>query len=481
MMTQVQEFHKSDMVYSELKQFVDLASSAGLRADQAERGIFARLLEIGRELMEVAIRRCGDGDLGSCIEKEGRTLKRLEDKRRRRYVSVFGEHSFEQYVYAVRENQKIEKRPVDQQLGLPAGEHSYVLQDWLERFCIKESFEEGSSSLRAVLGLNIPVGTAEHINQHLAEQAETFRISQLPPDPEDEGELLVYANDCKGVPMRRPLQERVRGQRRVKGEKSNKKQMACVGSAYSVDRFVRTADDILDEMFHEQREPERPSPQNKRLWAEMTFAREGEPLNGKTRVYIQQAIDLRARDPQRKKTVVCLTDGEKALRREQNEWLPRAVGVLDIWHVTEYLWSAAYCLHAEGSDEARQFVSDRLRLLLEGKVGYVIGHFRRLLNDVTKSKRKPLEAAISYFANNRQYMKYDEYLSAGYPIGSGVAEGACRHVVRDRMEQTGMRWSQLGAQSMLHLRAIYINGDWSEYLEHHIQTEQATLYDKKAA
>lgn len=98
MMTQMQEFHKSDMVYSELKQFVDLASSEGLRADQAERGIFARLLEIGRELMEVAIRRCGDGDLGSSIEKEGRTLKRLEDKRRRRYVSVFGEHSFEQYV-----------------------------------------------------------------------------------------------------------------------------------------------------------------------------------------------------------------------------------------------------------------------------------------------------------------------------------------------------------------------------------------------
>lgn len=483
MMTHVQEFHKSDMVYAELKHFVDLATSEGLRADQTERGILERLLKVGRELMEVGINRCGDGDLGPTIENEGRTLKRLEDKRHRRYVSVFGEHSFDQCVYAAAENQRIEKRPVDQQLGLPAGKHSYVLQDWLERFCIKESFEEGSSSLEAVLGLRISVATAERINQHLAEKAETFRISQPPPDPDEEGELLVYANDCKGVPMRRPLQERIggHGQRRGKGEKSNKKQMACVGSAYSVDRFVRTADDILDEMFHHEREQERPSPQNKRLWAEMTFAREGEPINGKTRVYMQQAIDLRGRDPDRKKTVVCVTDGEKALRREQDQWLPRAVGVLDIWHVTEYLWSAAYCLHREGSDEAKQFVSDRLRLLLEGKVGYVIGHFRRLLKDVTKSKRKPIDAAISYFENNRHYMKYDEYLAAGYPIGSGVAEGACRHVVRDRMEQTGMRWTQLGAQSMLHLRAIYINGDWSEYLEHHIQTEQATLYDKNAA
>jgi hypothetical protein len=116
-------------------------------------------------------------------------------------------------------------------------------------------------------------------------------------------------------------------------------------------------------------------------------------------------------------------------------------------------------------------------------LGYVIGHLRRLLSTtkLARSKRRPLEAAITYFENNRQYMKYDEYLAAGYPIGSGVAEGACRHVVKDRMEQTGMRWTLLGAQSMLHLRAIYLNGDWSDYIEHHIETEQSTLYGNKAA
>ena len=481
MMTQHDEFHKTDMVFAELKQFVDLSQAASLRADQIERGILEWLLKIGRELMEVTIQRCGDGDRGPSLEQDGGTLRRLQDKRHRRYVSVFGEHAFEQYVYAAAENQRIQHRGVDQQLGLPAGEHSYVLQDWLQRFCIKESFEEAGASLQAILGLKISVATAERINQHLAEQAEAFRTTQPPPDPEQEGELLIYANDCKGVPMRRPLDERVHGQRRGKGEKANKKQMACVGSAYSVDRFVRTPHDILDEIFHDQLERQRPAPQNKRLWAEMTFARQGEPINGKTRVYIQQALDLHARDPDRQKTVVCLTDGEKALRREQEHWLGRSIGVLDIWHVTEYLWAAAYCLHDEGSPQARQFVRDRLRLLLEGKVGSVIGHLRRLQKRTQKSQRKSLQAAIRYFTNNRQYMKYDEYLSAGYPIGSGVAEGACRHVVRDRLEQTGMRWTQHGAQSMLHLRAIYLNGDWSEYLEYHIQTEQATLYVMKAA
>ena len=257
--------------------------------------------------------------------------------------------------------------------------------------------------------------------------------------------------------------------------------MACVGGAYSVDRFVRTPNDILDEVFHEERNKDRPLPQNKRLWAEMTFAREGEPINGKTRVFIQQAIDLQARDPDRRKSVVCLTDGEKALRREQQQWLPRAVGVLDIWHVIEYLWDAAYCLHPEGSDAAQRFVRERLRLLLEGKVGYVIGHLRRLLGAAKLAKRKPIQAAITYFENNREYMKYDEYLAQGFPIGSGVAEGACRHVVKDRMEQTGMRWTHQGAQSMLHLRTIYLNGDWDEYIEHHIETEQTALYGKKAA
>lgn len=322
------------------------------------------------------------------------------------------------------------------------------------------------------------------MNQHLAEQAETFRAAQPPPDPDTEEELLVYANDCKGVPMRRPVEERVRrGPRRGKGEKANQKQMACVGAAYSIAPFPRTADDILDEVFREQRAADRPRPQNKRLWAEMTYAREGEPINGKTQVFFQQAFDLRDRDPDRQKTVICLMDGEKALRELQHEWLPRAIGVLDIWHVMERLWDVAYCFHAEQSPEAERFVEHRLRALLEGQVGYVIGHFRRLLvqNGLSAAQRRTIGSAITYFDNNRDYMRYDEYLAEGYPIGSGVAEGACRHVVKDRMELTGMRWTLTGAQSMLHLRAIYINGDWDDFIEHSIETEQDRLYVQKAA
>jgi hypothetical protein len=484
-MAEEERFLKAQALFDRILEFLREAGEDDVRIDQVERQTLDRLLKVGYELLEGYIGRCGDGDLGAILQKEETTLSRLPEKRRRRYVSIFGEHTFEQYVYAHREGQKIEHVEVDQRLGLPEGEFSYVIQDWLQRFCIKESFEEAARGLETLLGLRVCVRSAEHMNQHLGEHTEAFRISQPAPEADKQGDILVYANDCKGVPMRRPVEQRIRrGPRRGKGEKANKKQMACVGSAYSVAPFVRTADDILDEVFRQERAEDRPQPQNKRLWAEMTWSYYGDnPVNYRTRVFIQQALDLAARDPDRRKTVVCLMDGEPSLREAQHEWLPRAIGVLDIWHVIERLWGVAYCFHAEQSPAAARFVEDRLRLVLEGKVGYVIGHLRRRLNGarLTAEKRRTLRSAITYFENNREYMRYDQYLAAGYPIGSGVAEGACRHVVKDRMELTGMRWSVPGAQSMLNLRAIYINDDWPAFLHFYIQKEQTALYGLAAA
>jgi hypothetical protein len=176
-------------------------------------------------------------------------------------------------------------------------------------------------------------------------------------------------------------------------------------------------------------------------------------------------------------------DGEAGLWSMQAEWLPRAVGILDIFHVLERLWLVAHCLHPEKSRAAEGYVSHHLRMLLEGKVGSVIGNFRRLLNtgQVRGSKRNTVQAVITYYQNNRAHMRYGAYLAAGYPIGSGVAEGACRHLVKDRLEQTGMRWTVDGAQAMLHTRSLYLNGQWNEFLEYRIQTEQPTLYGKRAA
>lgn len=480
-MTQEREILKAQKQLEELCEAIRQAGREMKRADEVERTVFSRVLQIGHSLMEAFLRGAGDGDAGKKVERQGRALRRSQGKHSRRYVSVFGEHHIKRFVYARREKQAIEWRPLDEQLGLPASEYSYLLQDWSERLCIKESFGEAHNSLRDLLGLSVPVATLEQINQKMAEGTLAFR--EWRPPPREDEEILVYSNDCKGVPMRRPS-ERPRSRcRRRPGEKANKKQMACVGTAYSIARWVRTADNILDDVMRREHQKERPRPKNKRVWAEMTRTLEGdETYNGKTMVFIQQAVDLHARDPDRDKTVVCLMDGERALWTEQQEWLSRCIGILDIYHVMERLWQCAYCFHREGTAEAALFFEHRLRMLLEGQVGYVIGGLKRLAkSQLTREKRKTLQATITYFQNNRQHMKYDEYLASGLPIGSGVAEGACRHVVKDRLEQTGMRWTLSGAQSMLDLRSTYLNDDWDEYVQHYIDQEQDALYRQKAA
>jgi hypothetical protein len=215
----------------------------------------------------------------------------------------------------------------------------------------------------------------------------------------------------------------------------------------------------------------------------MTRAVEGESCTGRERTFAELAIACHQRDPKHNRMLVCLMDGERALWDVAREWLPRAVGVLDLFHVLERLWQAAYCFHAERGSEAEAFVTNRLRMLLQGKVGYVIGGLKRLRNehDLQGEKRKTLNAAITYYENNRDHMKYDEYLAAGYPIGSGVAEGACRQLVKDRLECTGMRWTVNGAQAMLHLRAIHLNDCWDDFVNYRIEAEQTRLYRRSAA
>jgi len=483
--SQEEAFLKSRKQLQAMCRFVEQAAEEGQRIDEVERELFTQLLAVGHTLLQAFVAAQGDGDAGAELQEGERRLRRLKEPRSQRYLSIFGELFIQRWVYALREGQKVERAPLDERLGLPAGEFSYVLEDWQQRLCVKESFGEAVTSLRTLLGVAPSERAAEQMNQRMAEDAEAFQLQLAPPPDEQEGELLVATADGKGVPMRRPLQERVRSShpRRGKGEKANKKQMAYVGAVYSIDRFVRTAADVVDEVCRRQRAGDRPRPQHKQVWAEMTRASEPTLGTGRERVFTEMAVALYHRDPEKQKTLLCLMDGEKALWEMAGEWLPRAVGILDLFHVLERLWQAAYCFHAERSAEAEAFVSHRLRMLLTGKVGYVISGLRRLRDQhaLTGAKRKTLNAVITYYENNRQHMKYDEYLAKGYPIGSGVAEGACRHLVKDRMEGTGMRWTVEGAQAMLYLRAIYLNDNWNEYMNYRIETEQAALYRRSAA
>lgn len=476
---------KAKEQFDSLLGLVQKAVRDGDRIDTLERDLMRQLLSLGHTLLSAFVAQQGDGDLGpEARTADGRVARRLPERHDRRYMSIFGELTIARVVYGTREGQKIEHVPLDGQLGLPEGDFSYVLEDWGQRLCLKESFAEAGHSLEMLLGLRLGTRALEGMNRAVAEPAPAFQASLEVPPPEEEGPLLVVTADGKGVPMRRPPQDGPKSHhRRTKGEKANKKQMACVGAVYSIEPFVRKAEDIIDEVPRREKAERRPEPQHKHVWAEMTRDVDGVEVTAKEGLFGQLYTESTARNLGYDRPVICLLDGERALWDAQEVYFPEAVGILDLFHVLERLWAVAHCFHTEGSDEAKQFVEHRLRDLLQGRVGYVISGLRKRLRaeKLSAQRRKVVRSAVEYLANNREHLRYDEYLAAGYPIGSGVAEGACRHLVKDRMEQTGMRWTVEGAQAMLHVRALYLNDQWEEFLTFRVEQEQARLYKRPAA
>ena len=484
-------FCKVAKAFSKALEKLERAAERGDAVHEVEEMTWRDLIEVGREMIAGHIQRQEEEvPRPKVIEHEGKKLHRLRRRRMRPYVSAFGPTPFRRYVYATRETQRQEVVPLDAKLGMPEGNTSYLLQKWSGTKCVKQSYQESRATLLEILGFAPSINCLEDVVARAAEHAEIFFDEQQPVDRTTEAEILVATSDCKGVPMRhvdapranrcddvpRPKRKRLK-----KGEKNGQKRMACVGGVYSVAPFRRTADDVLDEILRKEKQSQRPKPQNKRLRAVLTCEVDGKEVNAKDVVFDWLAKEVRQRDPQERRTVVAIMDGETKLRDLQELKIGRAIGILDVWHVTEYLWKLAYCFHAEGSDAAEAFVETYLRKLLEGKVARVIGGIRQMMTKrgLSKPKCEKAQQCLNYFAQRCDTMKYDEYLAAGYPIGSGVVEGACRHLVKDRMEQTGMRWRIAGAQAVLSLRAIYVNNDWDMFHADRIQAEQRRLYPYK--
>jgi hypothetical protein len=478
-MAQEQAILKGQKQFEQMVAFVRQSSGQGLAIHQVERGLWERLLSLGQVLLESYVQAQGSGDLGPTLQQQGRTLRRLEQPHERRYVSIFGELTIRRHVYGTRETQKHELVPLDARLELPQGEFSYVLQDWDQHLCVKGPYSEARETVQEILGLGQSVRGLEEMNLAMSRQVDSFRQCQPTPPAEQEGSILVLTGDGKGVPMRK--EQPARSGRRKKGEKANKKRMACVGAVYTIEPFVRTAEDVVDEVMRKEARKNRPKPQHKQVRAELTRPIEGVEVNGKDRIFSWFKQQVEARNPQRKKSVVCVMDGERALWKMLMSYLSGVVCILDIFHVLERLWQAAHCFHPEGSDAAQQFVSQRLRRILQGEVGYVVGGLKQMATkqDLRGAKLKQLQAAVGYLHRNRRFMGYHEYLAAGYPIGSGVAEGACGHLVKDRMERTGMRWQVPTAQAMLDLRALHASGEWQAFQSYRIEAESRRLYPFK--
>lgn len=469
---------------------VHQAARDGQAIHTVERGIWDKLLDIGQQFLTLFLSLQGDGDHGATIPAaDGGEWRRLAEKHPRRYVSVFGVFNIERFVYGTREGQKIESVPLDARLQLPASVYSYVLQDWSQGLCVESAFNPVTKTLQRLLRLDLGVDSLERTNVQMAAEVDHFRDQRPLPAPEEEGEIFVASADGKGIVMRRSADDPAPTAHRTKGEKASQKRMATVATVYSVDRYVRTPEEVLAALFrddHDQPLPQRPKPQHKQVWASLPRVVGDQVVSSMDKVYadmMEELIQRNRQDHHWLRPMVFLHDGQEALWEARERHLPASgANILDLLHVTPRLWQAAHVFHTEGSDAAEAFVRERCLRVLKGQVGGVIRGLREMAtkHGLQANKKKTITQICNYLANNQERMHYDEYLAQGYPIASGVIEGACRHLVKDRMERAGMHWTPTGAQAMLDVRSVYVNDEWDAYQEYRIERELATLYPDRA-
>jgi len=458
--------------FEDILQFVTINAS-GKPLHEVERNIFGQLLAIGRTLLKLAVISMGAGDMGAVHTDEKGVERKRHGRKERVYFSIFGKIEILRTRYWSRGFGEI--FPLDALFNLPENSYSYLLQEWGMSLGAEGAWNKVTDFLKRMLGIDLWSSCLERIASSTAQDVEGFYEKQKPPRADDEGELLVVTLDGKGVPIKKktPVPKKVRLK---KGEKPGKKKMSTVTAVYTIDRHERGVDDIVKDVQSESCSNEktssvkqRPLPKNKVVKA---------TLEGKEPAVEELARQVKCRDPDGCKEGVALMDGEPKLRELIAKHLPSFCIILDLYHVLEYLWKASYVFYAEGSNEATRWVQCMLRLLLKGEVEGIITYLRGHLyySDLTTSKRATLEKVVGYLDRGKAFMRYDYYLEKGYPIGSGVIEGACRNLVKDRLELVGMRWSISGAESMLRLRSVVINDLDKDFWRFRVESERQRLY-----
>ena len=375
--------------------------------------------------------------------------------------------------------------PLDAALNLPPDKYSHGLREVVVEAVVGGSFDAALEQLEQAGGGQMAKRQAEEVAVHLSQDFDAFYAQPLaPPQTLAETEqLLVISADGKGIVMhpnslreatRKALEREVHKQhtRLSPGEKKHRKRMATVASVYEVEPYPRTPEQILD--AEQARAGKRPRVHNKRTWAR---------VEADQRTVIEQAFaEAVRRDPEQQLRWVVLTDGQEDLLRQvaaaAKRYKVEIVVIQDFIHVLEYLWKAAYALHPDAAEEREQWVMDRATAILEGRAQDVAVGLRRAATrkQLSQSARKPVDKAADYIDNNRARLQYDRALAQGLPIATGVIEGACRHLVKDRMDITGARWGLARAEAILKLRSLKISGDLPAYLTFHFAKERERNY-----
>jgi hypothetical protein len=374
--------------------------------------------------------------------------------------------------------------PRDAVLNLPPLGYSWALQRLAEMFARSGSYEQAHEFVRAATGVRIGKRQLEQITVAAAADAERFYQDRLAdqgaPAGEEGGSLppLAISADGKGVAMRPEARrrrakgpgERVRtfDKRRGTGEKGHKR-MAETGCVFDViPREPRTPEQV---MRPDPGGTKPPRAENRWYTCDITAGRDVTP--GKI------FAEADRRDPGHARTWIALADGDNyQLGLIQDQAAARGITpviLIDFIHVIEYLWKAACCFHAARDPAMEDWVTAQGTDILHGRVADVIARIAQLAADHPpepgSEHAKNIRKTLSYLQNKQPWMDYPRALANGWPIATGVIEGACRHLVQDRMGITGARWGLDGAQAMLWLRAIAASGDTGTYWNWHITQE----------
>jgi hypothetical protein len=374
--------------------------------------------------------------------------------------------------------------PADAALNLPRELFSYGVRRLVAKQAARGSFEEVVALVAERSGAECAKRQAEQLTVRAARDFQAFYAERARP-VEATDDLLVISTDGKGIVMRHEdLREGTRaaaaasirklGTRLAPGEKANRKRIAQVATVYSVAPWRRTAADIVHGMRTDDADAQRPKVRDKRVWASVDKA---------ARAVVREAFEeAHRRDPEHRRRWVVLVDGDgkqlRAVKAEARRIGAKVTIVADIVHVLEYIWKAARALFGSGSLAAEEWVGNRLMALLSGQTG---GQIARTIRwwakqhaaDLDAAGRAAIKTACRYLADRTRtrLMRYADALRDGLPIATGVIEGACRYLVKDRMDRTGARWSLAGAEAVLRLRALVASGDFNEYWHFHLARE----------
>lgn len=362
--------------------------------------------------------------------------------------------------------------PLDAMLGITQDGFSLRVVEMVTRLATRLSYSATRGVMKAILGWAPSTEAIELLVIGVGRRAPAFMATQGEFD--DDGEVLVLEVDGKAAPMATEAElearrqkrrhnpncccgcQRHRGRKRRKGKKKKRKKRGHNS------KNGRSATLVAMYTLRRGEDGKLHGPINKKIWGQ--FGKRQEAIQ-----WAREQATRRGFGPQTSKVIQIVVDGERCLRKQLQKLFPNATLTLDLRHAQEYLWKAGRLFHEEDSAELEAWVKPSNDLLLAGKVGQLLARLGKIQASVsrrgpnTKKKREGLQKVIEYYQPRQDMMRYDKYHRDDLVLATGVIEGACRYVIGERLDCSGMRWTLAGAEPLLQLRCIELNGDWSHF------------------